>query len=101
MVPRVIAPEQSFKSCSEGSRLDSLAVKTSRFSSTCSRLVMISAKPNIPMATITKPMPSDSSGTPNEKRATPEFDAWLCARGILDGDRPGPRFGDPSVVVPA
>jgi ethanolamine ammonia-lyase large subunit len=34
------------------------------------------------------------------KRATPEFDAWLCERGILDGDRPGPRFGDPSVVVP-
>ncbi len=35
------------------------------------------------------------------KRATPEFDAWLAERGILDGAVPGPRFGDPSVVVPA
>jgi ethanolamine ammonia-lyase large subunit len=28
------------------------------------------------------------------KRPTPEFDAWLDARGIWRGDRPGPRFGD-------
>ncbi len=34
---------------------------------------MISAKPNRPMATTTKPMPSVSSGTPNEKRAMPEL----------------------------
>ncbi|HEX8106806.1 MAG TPA: ethanolamine ammonia-lyase subunit EutB [Kofleriaceae bacterium] len=28
------------------------------------------------------------------KRPTPEFDAWLEARGIWRGDAPGPRFGD-------
>jgi len=28
------------------------------------------------------------------KRATPEFDAWLDARGIWRGDGPGPAFGD-------
>jgi len=28
------------------------------------------------------------------KRPTPEFDAWLEARGIWSGDRPGERFGD-------
>lgn len=32
------------------------------------------------------------------KRPTPEFDAWLNAKGIMDGDRPGERFGDPGVV---
>ncbi|MDP2315777.1 MAG: ethanolamine ammonia-lyase subunit EutB [Pseudomonadota bacterium] len=32
------------------------------------------------------------------KRAAPEFDAWLCERGILDGDKPGERFGDPTVL---
>lgn len=32
------------------------------------------------------------------KRPTPEFDAWLNAVGIMNGDRPGPRFGDPSVI---
>jgi len=33
------------------------------------------------------------------KRPTPEFDAWLSAVGIMDGDRPGPRFGDVGVLV--
>lgn len=32
------------------------------------------------------------------KRPTPEFDAWLHDRGIMDGLKPGPRFGDPSVI---
>jgi ethanolamine ammonia-lyase large subunit len=32
------------------------------------------------------------------KRPTPEFDAWLSATGIMDGDRPGERFGDPGVI---
>ena len=32
---------------------------------------MISAKPNTPIATLMKPMPSDNSGMPNEKRAVP------------------------------
>ncbi len=29
-----------------------------------------------------------------DRRPTPEFDAWLCERGILDGHRPGPNFGN-------
>jgi ethanolamine ammonia-lyase large subunit len=32
------------------------------------------------------------------KRPTPEFDAWLASRGILDGSEPGERFGDPSAI---
>jgi ethanolamine ammonia-lyase large subunit len=32
------------------------------------------------------------------KRPTPEFDAWLSEKGIMDGDRLGPRFGDPEVL---
>ncbi len=33
------------------------------------------------------------------KRPTPEFDAWLHERGIMDGLLPGPRFGDPTVIA--
>ncbi len=33
-----------------------------------------------------------------QKRPTPEFDAWLNHVGIMDGDRPGERFGDPQVI---
>ena len=32
------------------------------------------------------------------KRPTPEFDAWLAEKGILDGNVPGERFGDPTVL---
>jgi len=32
------------------------------------------------------------------KRPTPEFDAWLDARGIWRGDAPGPKFGDVEAV---
>ncbi len=32
------------------------------------------------------------------KRPAPEFDAWLTERGILDGCKPGERFGDPTVL---
>ncbi|HEX4417871.1 MAG TPA: ethanolamine ammonia-lyase subunit EutB [Kofleriaceae bacterium] len=32
------------------------------------------------------------------KRPTPEFDAWLDARGIWRDDAPGPRFGDVAAV---
>jgi ethanolamine ammonia-lyase large subunit len=32
------------------------------------------------------------------KRPTPEFDAWLEAKGIWRGDGPGPRFGDVDAV---
>ena len=35
-----------------------------------------------------------------QKRATPEFDAWLSEVGIFEGTRPGPRFGDPKVIAP-
>ena len=31
-------------------------------------------------------------------RPTPEFDAWLHERGIMDGTRPGERFGDAEVI---
>jgi hypothetical protein len=37
------------------------------------RFVTISANPNTPMAMITKPMPSPSSGTPKVKRSAPEL----------------------------
>jgi ethanolamine ammonia-lyase large subunit len=32
------------------------------------------------------------------KRPTPEFDAWLDAKGIWHGDDPGPLFGDVAAV---
>ncbi|MEN9784793.1 MAG: hypothetical protein RLZZ299_57 [Pseudomonadota bacterium] len=32
-------------------------------------------------------------------RPTPEFDAWLSEKGILDGHVPGERFGDPTVLA--
>jgi len=32
------------------------------------------------------------------KRPTPEFDAWLSSVGIMDGDKPGERFGDVRVL---
>ena len=32
------------------------------------------------------------------KKPTPEFDAWLDARGIWRGEDPGPRFGDVAVI---
>ena len=32
------------------------------------------------------------------KRPTPEFDAWLDAKGIWRGDGPGPKFGDVEAV---
>ncbi len=32
------------------------------------------------------------------KKPTPEFDAWLDAKGIWVGDAPGPKFGDVSAV---
>jgi ethanolamine ammonia-lyase large subunit len=32
------------------------------------------------------------------KRPTPEFDAWLDAKGIWRGDHPGPKFGDVEAI---
>ena len=49
------------------------SVNTSRFSAVCSRFRMISLKAKRPIATTTKLMPSASSGTPRENRATPLF----------------------------
>jgi ethanolamine ammonia-lyase large subunit len=34
-----------------------------------------------------------------DKRPTPEFDAWLDAKGIWVGDGPGPLFGDVAAIV--
>jgi ethanolamine ammonia-lyase large subunit len=33
-----------------------------------------------------------------DQRPTPEFDAWLHKVGIMQGSRPGERFGDPTVL---
>lgn len=33
------------------------------------------------------------------RRPAPEFDAWLCERGILDGHTPGPHFGDAGALA--
>jgi len=33
------------------------------------------------------------------KRPTPEFDAWLDARGIWRGEDPGPKFGDVAAIL--
>jgi ethanolamine ammonia-lyase large subunit len=33
-----------------------------------------------------------------DQRPTPEFDAWLQAKEIMVGSRPGPRFGDVTVL---
>ena len=64
-VPRITAGYAALNSALFGSSEPTLLVKTSR-ASFFSRLVMISAKPNTPMATATKPMPSDNSGRSNE-----------------------------------
>ena len=32
------------------------------------------------------------------KRATPEFDAWLSDMGIWSDGKPGPKYGDPSII---
>src|SRR6266849_4187500 len=71
-VPRSTAGQACLKSSLLGQRFLTLLVKTSRFSF-ISRLAMISVVPNMPMATITKPMPSESSGMSKVKRSTPEL----------------------------
>ena len=72
-VPRNTAGVASLKSCFVGHRCVILFKKTSRSPSTCSKFFMISARPKTPIATATKPMPSDSSGIPKLNRAIPEF----------------------------
>ena len=71
-VPRSTGAQARLKSSLVGNRLVTLAVNTSRLSFV-SRLAMISAMPNMPIATTTKPMPSESSGMPKVKRGTPEL----------------------------
>ncbi len=62
-VPRTMAGAASRISCLFGYSEPTLSVMSTRFSF-CSRLVRISAKPNTPMATMAKSMPSCSSGMP-------------------------------------
>ncbi|CFP67332.1 Uncharacterised protein [Bordetella pertussis] len=62
-VPRTTAGAASLNSWKFGYSEPILSVMSTRFSF-CSRLVMISAKPNTPMATMAKSMPSCSSGMP-------------------------------------
>ena len=64
-VPRRIAGSASLNSLHLSMRPETLFVNTSRCSLR-SRFTMISAKPKSPIATTTKPMPSDSSAMPNE-----------------------------------
>jgi hypothetical protein len=71
-VPRSTAGQARLMSSRVGIKRPTLAVNTSRLSF-ISRLAMISAVPNMPIATTTKPMPSDSSGTSKVKRSTPEL----------------------------
>src|ERR1043166_308496 len=71
-VPRMIGPIDTLMSGQVGHRPVTLVVTTVR-SSLDSRFVAISAKPNSPIATPTKPMPSESSGIPKLKRAMPEL----------------------------
>src|SRR5476649_1910491 len=70
MVPRPIAPAAALRSFNVGIRPVTLAWTISRVD-TCSRLRMISPNPNTPMATTTKPMPSESSGMPKLMRSAP------------------------------
>ena len=71
MVPRAIAPEESIRSCRVGIRPLILPFTMSRLSCDISRLRMISAKPNKPIATLVKPMPSDSSAMSKVMRPAP------------------------------
>ena len=62
-VPRRTGMAESFMSCQPGNRRPILLRTTSRVS-TFSRLRMISAKPNMPIANTAKSTPSDSSAMP-------------------------------------
>src|SRR5207247_1359317 len=71
-VPRITAAQERLKSSLVGHRFFTSLVKISRLSFS-SRLATISAVPNMPIATMTKPMPSESSGMLKVKRSTPEL----------------------------
>src|SRR5215813_4074398 len=70
-VPRAIAPAESMRSWRVGIRPVIFAWTMSRLSAGSSRLRMISAKPNTPMAMLAKPMPSASSGMSKVMRPAP------------------------------
>src|SRR6266513_958531 len=70
-VPRAIAPEESIRSWRVGIRPLILVLRISRLAAGSSRLRTISAKPNTPMATLAKPMPSASSAISNVMRPAP------------------------------
>lgn len=71
-VPRRIGPAIRRQSSRLGIRFVTLLTKTER-SLSFSRLRMISPTPNMPIATVTKPIPSASSGMPKVKRCTAEL----------------------------
>src|SRR2546422_3846508 len=71
-VPRSTAAQERLKSSLVGHRFFTSLVKISRLSFNA-RLATISAVPNMPIATMTKPMPSESSGMLKVKRSTPEL----------------------------
>src|SRR3569623_1004037 len=71
IVPRTMATDESIKSFFVGSRPLIFDCTMSRLSFDTSRLRMISAKPNTPMATLAKPMPSESSGQSKVMRPAP------------------------------
>src|SRR5438552_959424 len=71
-VPRITGAQARLKSSRVGHRFFTSLVKISRLSFN-SRLATISAVPNMPIATMTKPMPSESSGMLKVKRSTPEL----------------------------
>ena len=72
VVPRMTAGIERRISSRFGISEVSFCCRMSRFSFFV-RLIRISAKPKTPTAICAVPMPSVSSGTPNEKRAMPEF----------------------------
>ena len=61
-VPRIVAGTERRSSSRDGQRLPTIAV--ARGMACCSRFTSTCATPNRPMARVTKPMPSDSSGMP-------------------------------------
>ncbi len=70
-VPRRTGAIMRFQSSLVGMRLVIFAITTER-SDSLSKLRMISPNPNMPIATVTKPMPSANSGMPNVYRCVPE-----------------------------
>ena len=67
-----------------------------RSASFCSRFRKISARPNSPIATVTKSMPSKSSETPNVKRTVP----LVTSVPTRPNDRPSKIIANALVTEP-